>query len=94
MIFYKSALWKEKRKKILKRDEFLCQECKKYGKTTEATTVHHINPLLEKPEFRLTNWNLISFCTHCHDKMHDRVTDKLTELGEWWRDRALRNQSF
>ena len=39
--FYKSKKWKTKRQSILRRDEYLCRECKRYGKTTPATTVHH-----------------------------------------------------
>jgi 5-methylcytosine-specific restriction enzyme A len=78
---------------VLKRDEYRCQECKRYGKNTEATTVHHINPLLERPELRLLSTNLLSLCGKCHDKMHDRITDKLTVLGEWWRERMMRNDS-
>lgn len=42
--FYKLKKWKEKRKRILRRDEYLYQECKRYGKDTPATTVHHIIP--------------------------------------------------
>ncbi|WP_163102262.1 HNH endonuclease [Peribacillus alkalitolerans] len=86
--FYKTPKWKNKRANILKRDGYRCQECKRYGKTTEATTVHHINPLREKPELKLINWNLISLCGNCHDKMHDRNSDILTALGELWRERV------
>lgn len=86
--FYKTTRWKSKRDKILKRDEYRCQECKRYGKTTEATTVHHIYPLLEYPLLRLETRNLISLCSKCHDKMHDRVTNKSTELGKQWQERV------
>jgi 5-methylcytosine-specific restriction enzyme A len=72
---------------VLKRDEYRCQECKRYGKNIEATTVHHINPLLERPDLRLVTKNLLSLCGTCHDKMHDRITDRLTALGEQWRER-------
>ncbi|MBH0174724.1 HNH endonuclease [Fictibacillus sp. 23RED33] len=90
MSFYKSSRWKNKRESVLKRDEYRCQECKRYGKNTEATTVHHIHPLLERPEQRLLSTNLLSLCGRCHDKMHDRITDKLTVLGEWWREKIER----
>lgn len=88
--FYKTPRWESKRKKILRRDEYRCQECKRYGKNKEATTVHHINPLLDHPEWRLESWNLVSLCYVCHDKMHDRVNNELTALGEQWRDRVER----
>lgn len=88
MSYYKRPQWKRKRVRILKRDDYLCRECKRYGKTTEATTVHHINPLEQYPELALVSINLISFCTKCHDKMHDRTSGILTELGEQWRERV------
>lgn len=80
--FYKSTKWKAKRTNILKRDTYLCQECKRYGKTTGATTVHHIKPLEFNYELRLDSNNLISLCSKCHDKMHDRTNNELTDLGK------------
>lgn len=88
MSFYKTKSWRNKRIKILKRDEYECRECKRYGKSRQATTVHHCNPLLEHPELRLTTWNLLSLCGICHDKMHDRTNDTLTDLGEYWREKV------
>lgn len=82
--FYTTSRWKHKRKTILRRDGYQCQECKRYGKTTEATTVHHIIPRLDDESLRLSDDNLISLCSQCHDKMHDRNTDELTELGKQW----------
>ena len=86
--FYKTSKWKSKRVRILKRDEYKCRQCKRYGKSTEATTVHHINPLRDRPDLRLESWNLVSLCGKCHDSMHDRVSDNLTALGEQWKERA------
>lgn len=80
--FYKTPKWKKKRKIILKRDEYLCQECKRYGRTTAASIVHHIKPIEEDYAGRLKNNNLISLCNKCHDKMHDRTNNKLTDLGK------------
>lgn len=79
--FYKSTKWKAKRINILKRDDYLCRECIRYGKTTGATTVHHVKPLETHEELRLDNTNLISLCSKCHDKMHDRTNNELTDLG-------------
>ncbi len=88
MSFYKSTKWRHKRKLILRRDEYLCQECKRYGKSTAAKTVHHIIPLawclLHNLALALASINLISLCDMCHNKMHDRDTDKLTNLGLQW----------
>lgn len=90
MNFYKTKAWRSKRVKILRRDQYECRECKRYGNSRTATTVHHCNPLEEQPDLRLTTWNLLSLCDTCHDKMHDRVNNKLTELGEQWRVKAER----
>jgi 5-methylcytosine-specific restriction endonuclease McrA len=85
---YKDKRWLKKRQVILKRDDYLCKECKRYGKRRQAEQVHHINPLEEYPELILTNDNLISLCTKCHDKMHDRNNNKLTPLGMQWVERV------
>ena len=68
--FYKSRAWKIKREAILRRDGFMCQECKRYGKAREAKTVHHIIHLEDDPSLALKSSNLISLCTACHNKAH------------------------
>lgn len=86
--FYKTLGWIRKRAKILRRDEYMCQECKRYGKTTPATMVHHIIPLawclIHNIALALASINLISLCDKCHNKMHDRDSDELTALGLEW----------
>ncbi|MGE7545056.1 HNH endonuclease [Sporosarcina newyorkensis] len=79
----------KKREVILKRDSYLCQECKRYGKTTQANTVHHIYPLENYPEYKLTNGNLLSLCMSCHGEFHDRVTNALTDKGMRWKERTV-----
>jgi|SRR5690625_1940848 len=88
MNFYKTKRWRKKREVILRRDEYRCRECRRYGKTTEATTVHHIYPLEDYPQYKLTDDNLISLCNKCHEAMHDRYTGKLTSLGMAWKRRT------
>ena len=89
--FHKTKKWELKRLIILRRDEYMCQECKRYGKTTAAKTVHHIHPLDERPDLELVNINLISLCNDHHEKMHDRTNDKLSALGmEWVRRIAIK----
>lgn len=70
MFDYKSAKWIKKRKAILKRDGYLCQECKRYGRMVQATTVHHKKHINDNPELAYENDNLISLCQKCHNKMH------------------------
>lgn len=88
MNFYKSTRWIRKRENILRRDNYLCQECKRYGKTTPATTVHHIYPLETHYHLRLISDNLISLCNECHNSMHDRNTNVITDVGKRWQERV------
>ena len=67
---YKDPKWIRKRKAILRRDNYLCQECKRYGRYVEAKTVHHIKHADEYPELIYVDTNLISLCNKCHNKMH------------------------
>jgi 5-methylcytosine-specific restriction protein A len=86
--FYKSSKWKRKRAVILRRDEYMCRECKRYGRTTPATTVHHVYPLEQYPELALVSANLVGMCAACHDAMHDRDARELTARGNEWKDRV------
>lgn len=70
MEIYKTKRWQRKRQYILKRDCYQCQECKKYGRNTEATTVHHKKHAEEYPELAFKDDNLVSLCNQCHNKMH------------------------
>lgn len=88
MTVYNKKKWQTKRKVILKRDNYLCQECKRYGKRVDAKHVHHIVPIEEQEDLWLTDGNLVSLCTECHNKMHDRNTGQLTETGQQLRLRT------
>lgn len=68
--FYSSKAWARRRAAILKRDGYLCANCKRYGRMTEAVTVHHIKHLDAYPELALEPDNLISLCNACHNKAH------------------------
>lgn len=74
-LFYETSLWRNKRKKILRRDKYLCQECKRYGRKKNgqpvpAVLVHHIKPYEQFPELALADSNLVSLCEGCHNKKH------------------------
>ena len=79
---YKSKRWKKLRERILKRDGYMCQVSKRYGRMAEANTVHHIYPADEYPEYQWCEWNLISLSQSVHNEMHVRDTDELTEKGK------------
>ncbi|MMZ48225.1 hypothetical protein D1872_98910 [compost metagenome] len=86
--FYKSKRWKRKRAAILRRDKYMCQESKRFGKSESAVTVHHIYPLEHYPELALKDWNLVSLSDKQHNAMHDRQSHELTELGKAWQARV------
>lgn len=80
--FYKSKTWETVRGSVLRRDGYICQRCKRYGRMRGAAHVHHINPLEFYPELATARWNLISLCMKCHNELHDRDTHELTAEGE------------
>jgi 5-methylcytosine-specific restriction protein A len=85
---YKTKRWKAKRKRILRKAEYLCQESKRYGKHVTATTVHHIFPVDEYPSLAFVDENLLALSESKHNQMHDRSTGKITELGKYWQAKA------
>ncbi len=89
-VFYRSKRWQRKRELILKRDEYICQQCKRYGKLTPATTIHHIIPITEREDLRLDSRNLISLCAMHHEQMHVKQHDSLSDTGAEMRDRLIR----
>jgi 5-methylcytosine-specific restriction endonuclease McrA len=85
---YKDKRWLHKREVILRRDQYLCRESKRYGKTKGATTVHHIYPVEFYPELAYEDWNLISLSDSRHNTMHDRDTHQITEIGKRWQEKV------
>ena len=79
--FYKTKRWQTVRASILKRDGYMCQLSKRYGKRIEANTVHHIFPREDYPEYQWCEWNLISLSHSVHDSLHYRQTNELTKDG-------------
>ena len=79
--FYRSRRWERLREAVLRRDGYMCQESRRYGKQVQATTVHHVFPREEFPEYQWELWNLVSLAGDVHDQMHDRVTGALTRRG-------------
>lgn len=85
--FRSSKAWRKKSEEIRERDLFLCQLCKLglYGNkryTFEGLEVHHIIPISEAYELRLTNNNLITLCSS-HHKMADNkqiASDELLKI--------------
>lgn len=92
-LFYNSGEWKEKRKEILKRDNYECQWCKAEGRVTLADAssleVDHIKELENYPELALENSNLRTLCKDCHNKRHGRMNYRNAnpKLNKWQDER-------
>lgn len=67
---YESRKWKSKQRAIMRRDGYMCQACKRYGRKREARVVHHIKHVDTFPELAYTDSNLISLCIECHNREH------------------------
>lgn len=80
--FYHTKKWERIRRAVLARDKYICQFAKRYGKTREASVVHHIFPREEFPELQWKSWNLVAVSSAAHNIMHDRETHALTRYGE------------
>lgn len=91
---YGSSRWRKKRMHILKKDKFICQVMKWYGLREEATIVHHIYPADEYPEYRFCDWNLISVSANGHNKLENRLTGELTDLGRWLMEKTIPGQDW
>lgn len=74
---YRCAKWRKQRERVLRRDGYMCQYCKRYGRRKTATTVHHIKHADEYPELAYTDSNLISLCDACHNKAHPEKARKI-----------------
>lgn len=64
--YLQSEDWDKKRRAILARDNFTCQGC--LGHRGKATQVHHMTYQHVGNELA---FELISLCSHCHDKYHN-----------------------
>lgn len=92
--FYLTPRWKAKRAHILRRDGYMDQIEKRYGKRREANTVHHIFPRSEFPEYQWADWNLISVSDATHNKLENRAAGTLTEAGKELLRRTARKHNI
>lgn len=68
--FYNSTAWEKIRKAALVRDYGLCQRCIASGVTKIADMVHHIVPIRQEWNKRLSLDNLQCLCDSCHRQVH------------------------
>ena len=80
--FYKGKYWRTRREYILRRDNYLCQECKRNNKLTEGNVVDHIKPRhsfsnREKVDGLPENEdNLETLCRSCHNSKTAKESNK------------------
>ncbi|MCS4800064.1 HNH endonuclease [Staphylococcus aureus] len=89
--FYKSKEWQTTRKRVLERDNYECQQCKRDGKLTtydkskhKSLDVDHILSLQHHPEFAHDLNNLETLCIKCHNKKEKRFIKKNKWKDEKW----------
>ncbi len=74
--YYTNARHRAWREAVLRRAGYLCEECRRYGRTgpdglpVRATTAHHIKHRDEYPELQYLVANGRALCEACHNKMH------------------------
>ena len=81
--FYKWKEWKVVRAYCLKRDHNECQICKRNGKQSRATTVHHVKHVIDNPLKALDSNNCESICNRCHNKEHPEKLGQHTKKKFW-----------
>lgn len=69
--------FEDRRKKVLRRDDYLCQEC---GESEGVLQVHHITPISEGGSHKLEN--LETVCRSCHAKEHPEKITLNSAIGE------------
>lgn len=69
--FYSSRAWLSVRELKL-RQQPLCEQCERAGRTTLAVHVHHMRPRKTHPELALNIGNLESLCIPCHNSQPQR----------------------
>jgi len=78
--YLKSTAWDTKRKAVLKRDKYVCQQC---GATDVALDVHHMADYILIPHEPITS--LITLCRECHDNEHllHGYPSSYSDYAEW-----------
>lgn len=90
---YKEKPWVRLRAKILRRDHYLDQVEKRYGRMKNAELVHHIFPVEDFPEYAMKEWNLISISKKTHNRLHD-IDGSLSKEGKELLERTARRNKI
>ena len=68
--FYASPQWVRLRDIVLARANYQCQVCRRAGRITPATEVHHKIPIRVDWSKRLDAGNCVAVCHRCHMMAH------------------------
>ena len=90
---YKEKAWVKLRQQVLRRDQYLDQIEKRYGRMKNAELVHHIFPVEDFPEFALKSWNLISISKRTHNRLHD-IDGSLSKEGKELLEKTARKNKI
>lgn len=85
--FYNGKAWRRLAADVMHDQHNECYYCKARGRITQATMVHHINRLKDRPDLAysrtyvddegLIKINLVAVCSSCHEGQHpDRFNHK------------------
>ena len=85
---YTCARWRRLRASVLRAAKYQCQWARRYGRTEEATRVHHIWPVEDYPEYAWCRWNLIAVSLPSHMALHVPGGGALSAAGEALRRRT------
>ena len=62
--------WAERRREVLRRDDYMCRNCERHEEMRGVSLeVHHIVPRSRGGSHE--KYNLITLCGHCHDRTHN-----------------------
>lgn len=85
---YDDPVYKEFRSKVLKRDNFTCQMCKKKGKKVRLN-VHHIIKWSSVASLRFDVDNGITLCSGCHKSVTGKEAHYISYFTELINKRGL-----
>jgi len=75
-----SKHWLSLRKRVFRRDKFMCQRCKSFfGENGISLQAHHIIP---RPHGRTIIDNLVTLCNKCHDyiELNPQMLDEIDHI--------------
>lgn len=69
---YRTSRWERLRKRVLERDNHLCQACARSGIVRTGNEIDHIKKAMDNLQLFWTEENLETLCKRCHSKKTQR----------------------